>query len=103
MRKILVTFTVLLAILMLISALGGSLNASERFYEEAMEKEMEHFYEEVSKEEPENYEDVPKDDKPPVAPQTPTKPATTETYYEDDAQQEESIEPFEEDNTYMPY
>lgn len=115
MRSVLVTFAILLAILLAISALGGSLNVSEKFYED-IEKEA--FYEDVEngtdqteestenenendaekpKEEAENMENTP----PTITagPTTVTDPVAKETFY----QTEEAIEPFEEDNNFMPY
>ena len=119
MRSVLVAFAILLAILLAISALGGSLNVTEKFYEDAMEEEAEAFFEETAKEEAENFEDkeettpetsIPVETTGPTTtgPTTPTAPTampeapeTKEEFYAEDG--EETIEPFEEDNTYMPY
>lgn len=107
MRKVLVAFAILLAILLLISSLGGSLNTTEKFYQEAMEHEMEQFYQDTTKEEPENYEEVeePHTTSPPTTEPTTEAtsaplPPSTETFQNN---HKESIEPFEDDNTFMPY
>lgn len=117
MRSVLVAFAILLAILLSISALGGSLNVSERFYEDMLEEQAEAFYQD--KEEPENfYQDSASSGNPlqstgPTAPTAPdAMPAVKEEYYEEEGEAEgegeveegqETIEPFEDDNTYMPY
>lgn len=111
MRSVLVAFAILLAILLAISALGGSLNLTEKFYEDAMEEDAEAFYEETEtdKEEAENFEETEPANDPvettgPTTPTAPTAmPQTTETKEEFYVEDEENIEPFEEDNTYMPY
>lgn len=113
MRSVLVAFAILLAILLAISALGGSLNLTEKFYEDAMEEDAEAFYEEeTAKEEAENFEETeppkapvaPVESTGPSAPTAPTAmPQTTETKEEFYVEDEETVEPFEDDNTYMPY
>lgn len=115
MRKVLVAFAILLAILLLISALGGSLNTAEKFYQEALEQEMEQFYQDATKEEHENYEDMSAEEEPSTATSTATaptpsaEPATEEPSTAPTAEtfqnnvHDESIEPFEDDNTFMPY
>lgn len=119
MRSVLVAFAILLAILLSISALGGSLNVSERFYEDVLD-ETEAFYEEVAKEEAENFSEdtTPPNTADPLEPTGPTTPSapdampsitaeTKEEYYEEEGEGEgegeDTIEPFEEDNTFMPY
>lgn len=121
MRTLLVVFAILLAILILISSLGGSLNTTEKFYQEVMEEaetytdmgEMEEFYEEQTHAAPA----MPSAPIAPPTPETPVAPSTPPpTAVPADKEQtpsgpsmstfvngEEEVEPFDSDSSYMPF
>lgn len=64
MRTILIVFAILLLLLTLLGAFGGSIKYSEPFYEVAQPSQLEEEYENARKFEEETYEDMP----PPAGP-----------------------------------
>lgn len=113
MRTLLVVFAILLVILTLISSLGGSVNTTERFYEEMMDEAE--TYANWPAEEFEEETPTAPSVAPPTGPSVPpptgspsTPPASTEmpppsmsTFANGE---DEEIEPFSNDKSeYMPY
>lgn len=95
MHSILVVFVILLAILMLISALGGSLNLQEKFEEEEHQNTMaEMFYEEPMQEEKTTSPSLPTPtvESPPSPIPMPKQPSV-ESFTDG-----KEVEPFEEDD-----
>jgi hypothetical protein len=64
MRTILIVFAILLLLLTLLGAFGGSIKYSEPFYEVARKSQLEEQYEDARQFEEEQYEDMP----PPAGP-----------------------------------
>jgi hypothetical protein len=95
MHSILVVFVILLAILMLISALGGSLNLQEKFEEEENNETLTEMFYELPKQAEEKMNTVSLSPPSSVPSQPPLVPPPTQTV--ESFMNEEDIEPFEED------
>ena len=96
MHSILVVFVILLALLTLISALGGSLNLQEKFVDEEEVPSMPEMFYEVPTKEQDKPSPTPTP-KPPTVPSTPPTPsvvsAATESFIDG-----KDIEPFEDED-----
>jgi hypothetical protein len=92
MNSLLVIFIILLAILLLISALGGSLNLHEKFQEDEQEQEpvAEMFYEQTEKKPSDMVSPPPLPSQPQV---DPSSQNTVEQFTEN-----QGIEPFEDED-----
>jgi ABC-type antimicrobial peptide transport system permease subunit len=94
MHSILVVFVILLAILLLISALGGSLNIQEKFEDDKENPTVaEMFYETSTEEEQPLPTEVPTEMSTETSSQVPTTtPSTVEAF-------SNGVEPFEDEDT----
>lgn len=92
MHSLLVVFIILLAILLLISALGGSLNLQEKFQEDEQESVAEMFNELPPQTEKESSDIVP----PPLQSQPPVVPSVDQTM--EQFTESQGIEPFEDED-----